>query len=350
MPILPLFSNFHKISCLCKIELFLCEPKVRTDLIKMQNLSIDQLNQNETLFTKKCFIKFTAWGSTSLLLTYYTLCLMVQIFVLVIIFWKKKTKSLAEKLLVIHFVSSICSVLVYSINCSYDMVSKCIVLKINYIFTNSFTKTNIISLAVILRENLCKMQNINTIQTNQEKRQRRRESLAILISLFTFAITETTITVTLESKLAIGIGILYDLFLNVASLVYSYKAYTVNTIDLPVNHNQADRALRRTMTNLKGFQRITLCMTVISSTTKILNIIMMTIIGLGQFPTQQREFLMYISRVYVLGISIKTALYIYMNRKTFFKKARVENSTSSNFQSANKIVVLDTTVLSVSSR
>ena len=104
------------------------------------------------------------------------------------------------------------------------------------------------------------------------------------------------------------------------------------------------------MTNLKGFQRITLCMTVVSSTTKILNIIMMTIIGLGQFPTQQREFLMYISRVYVLGISIKTALYIYMNRKTFFKKARVENSTSSNFQSANKIVVLDTTVLSVSSR
>ena len=194
------------------------------------------------------------------------------------------------------------------------------------------------------------MQNINIIQTNKETRQRRRKSLTILISLFTFAITETTITVTLESKLAIGIGILYDLFLNVASLVYSFKAYTASTIDLPVSHNQAGRAMRRTMINLKGFQRITLCMTVVSSTTKILNIIIMTIIGLGQFPTQQHEFLMYISRVYVLGISIKTALYIYMNHKTFFRKTRVENSTSSNFQSANKILVLNTTLSSVDSR
>ena len=132
--------------------------------------------------------------------------------------------------------SSICSVLVYTINCSHDLVSKCIVLKINYIFINSFTKTNIISLAVILRENLCKMQNINIIQTNKETRQRRRKSLTILISLFTFAITETTITVTLESKLAIGIGILYDLFLNVASLVYSYKAYTASTIAVSYTH------------------------------------------------------------------------------------------------------------------
>lgn len=307
----------------------------------MQNLSINALSPNETI--NKCFLKFTAWGSTPFLLTYYTLCLVVQIFVLAIIILKKKTKNMAEKLLVIHFISSTCSLLVYMANCSHDLTSKCLFLKISYTFINSFTKTNIISLAVILRENLCKMKHINTIQTNQEKQQRRRISMVILISLFTFAITETTITVCLESKLAIGIGILYDLFLNAASLVYSYKAYKVNTIDfLRDSHNQTQRAMRRTMVNIKGFQRITLWMTVVSSTTKILNIIVLAILGLRQFPVQQREFLMYLSRIYVLGISIKTALYIFMNRKTFFRKAGIQDPSSSSCNSTNKIVVSNT--------
>ena len=133
--------------------------------------------------------------------------------------------------------------------------------------------------------------------------------------------------------MVIGLGMLYDFFLNAASLALSYKAFKAN-IELIIENggtieDGSSLNTQNTFGAVKAFQRITFWMVVVSSSTRIANIIIIVLLALTTISGSSREILLYIGRIYILGMVVESGLYLYMNRKKLFKRRRVISNSSS---------------------
>ena len=149
--------------------------------MKHQNMK----SKNNTIsgspnMTRQCFLKFEGdWDDNAAFLAYYVLSLLTLLAILILIFIKKKYKSLTAKFFVIFFISNcgiltqfIVSALIKNKTVAGD---RCLFIKTSYSLHSITTKISVASLVVIMNSNMNKIKSIRSIETLAERKKKEMQ-------------------------------------------------------------------------------------------------------------------------------------------------------------------------------
>ena len=286
----------------------------------------------------KCLFPYDV-NHTQFLMVYYLISLLIQLMLIFIMVWQRRVKVLPAKFSLIFFVTNCCILMVYIINSLFldKQVggARCLFLTISYGFHSITTKLAVSALIVIIRLNMSKLKSLRRIETPSDREVRSKTAIRQFSVLAFLSFAEALLTILLHSKLLLGIGLIYQVALNVSALISAYKAYKLNTRGS--NENDINEAAKQTMLKVQKFQRATLLMALLTAGPMLLRNIFFTFAG-SEFGAQllsksTRQIFTYIGRIYVFTISIEAILYMYYNHRDFFQNGNtnrvvaVENDT-----------------------